>query len=286
MGISQIELRLHNFKSYIDSGWIKLNEKIEIIGENRIDGGSNGSGKSSILEALWVLVQQSKNVIKPSELKKYDRNSAHDFSIDAKVTYDEKAYAIHSTRQGLQCDNAVKKGLADLCYSFLLQGMPNSFANLKPADRKNAISIDFDCDNLVERSINNLEIGMEKVEAKWRATKERSETEKEKLGGLEKSLYSKRSELNQVRDRLSSIPAIPSILDIGNLNLHQLRDEKDNIENEIHNLTTARAELSGDLGPKKSNLIKEKDEIIKKANNDYNLRVGSFISNKVKSVTK
>jgi len=245
MGISQIELRLRNFKSYTDSDWIELNGKIEITGENRIDGGSNGSGKSSILEALWVLVKQSKSDAKLSELRRYVRKGAHDFSIDAKIIYNDKEYSINSTSHGIQCDNAIKKGLTDLYYSFLLQGMPNSFANLKPSDRKEAISIDFECDNLVDRSVTNLENGMQKVEEKRIAAKKRKETVKEQLVSLNISLQSKQNELNQIRIMLSTLSALPSDLDIGDVNVQQLRSEKDNLENQILGLRTEQAQMTG-----------------------------------------
>jgi ABC-type molybdenum transport system ATPase subunit/photorepair protein PhrA len=286
MGISQIELRLRNFKSYTDSDWIKLNGKIEIIGENRIDGGSNGSGKSSILEAIWVLVKQSKSDAKSSELKRYIRKGEYDFSIDAKIIYDDKEYSINSTSRGIQCDNAIKKGLTDLYYSFLLQGMPNSFANLKPADRKEAISIDFDCDNLVDRSVTNLDSGTKKVEEKRTAAKKRKETAKEQLVGLNISLQSKQNELNQVRITLSALPALPSDLDIGDVNVQQLRNEKDNLENQILELRTEQAQMAGDLNLKKNALINERDAQINAAINAYNLRVGSIITTKVKNATK
>ncbi len=286
MGISQIYLRLRNFKSYTDSDWIKLNGKIEITGENRIDGGSNGSGKSSILEALWVLVKQSKSDAKSSELKRYVRKGAYDFSIDAKIIHDNKEYSINSTSHGIQCDNAVKKGLTDLYYSFLLQGMPNSFANLKPADRKEAISIDFDCDNLVDRSVTNLDGGMKKVEEKRIVAQKRKETANEQLIGLNISLNSKQNDLNQVRYMLSTLPALPSDLDIGDVNVQQLRSEKDNIENEILGLRTEQAQMAGDLTLKKNHLISTRDAQINAAINAYNLRVGSIIANKVKNTTK
>lgn len=286
MEISKIEIRLRNFKSYEDSGWINLNGKIEITGENRIDGGSNGSGKSSILEALWVLVKQSKSETKSSELKRYIRKNANDFSIDAKVTYDDKEYAINSTSHGIQCDNAIKKGLSDLYYSFLLQGMPNSFANLKPKDRKEAISIDFDCDNLVDRSMTNLERGIQKVEEQRITAIERVNTKKQELVGLEKELYSKQSDLKQVCDKLASLPPLPSDYDVENANSQQLRNERDYIENEIHGLKIQQAELAGDLNLKKSNLIKERDEQIKKSLSSYNLQSSSSIASKVKKVVK
>ena len=286
MGINQIEIRLQNFKSYADSDWIRLNGKIEITGENRIDGGSNGSGKSSILEALWVLVNQSKSDVKPSDLKRYIRKGAYDFSIDAKVTYDDKEYSIKSTSHSMQCDNAIRKGLTDLYYSFLLQGMPNSFANLNPKDRKEAISIDFDCDNLVERSTNNLNKGIEKVDAKKSAAVARTETAKEKLSDLEKLIFSKQNELKRVRDTLATLPVIHSDIDIGNVNSQQLRDERSIIEDEIHGLKNQQAELAGDLSLKKSNLIHERDAQIKKAMSDYNLHASGSIANRVKSATK
>jgi DNA repair exonuclease SbcCD ATPase subunit len=286
MTISQIEIRLQNFKSYVDSDWIKFNGKIEITGENRIDGGSNGSGKSSILEALWVLVNQSKSNMKPSDLKRYIRKGSNDFSIEAKVTYDGKEYSIKSTSRSLQCDNAIKKGLTDLYYSFLLQGMPNSFANLSSKDRKEAISIDFDCDNLVERSINNLDNGIEKVDAKKSAAVVHTGTVKKKLSDLEKLIFSKQNELKLVRDTLASLPAIPSNIDVGKINSQQLRDERSIVEDEIYKLKNLQAELTGDLSLKKSNLIRERDAQIKKAINDYNLHASGSIANKVKSVTK
>ena len=286
MGISQIELRLQNFKSYADSDWIKLNGKIEITGENRIDGGSNGSGKSSILEALWVLVKQSKNEAKPSDLKRYIRKGAYDFSIEAKVTYDDKKYSIKSSSRGIQCDNAIKKGLTDLCYSFLLQGMPNSFANLSPKDRKEAISIDFDCDNLVDRSMTNLDNGIQKVESQRIAATNRVKTMEEKLSELDKLLYSKQSELQQVCDVLASLPPLPSDFDTKNVNSQQLREERTNIEDEIHHLRKEQAELTGDLGLKKNVLIKDREAQIKAAVNAYNLRVSKIISDKIKSFTK
>jgi len=271
MTVNGIEIRLHNFKSYIDSNWIPLNGKIEITGENKIDGGSNGSGKSSILEALWVLVKQSKSETKPAEYKRYIREGSQDFSIDAKVICDNKEYFINSTKNGIQCDNAVKKGLSDLYYSFLLQGMPNSFANINPKERKEAISIDFDCDNLVERSINNLESGIIKVKEQITTTENNISVIDNKKTNLEYELNLKQNEHNLVCNKLASLPPIPPDFDVKNVTSQHLREERDSIENEIHKWTTERAELTSDSDLKKSSLINERNrrinaEITKKSN--------------------
>lgn len=56
--LSKLNIRLQNFKSYLDSGWISLDGKNVLVG---IDyrGYSNGSGKSSIIDGLSLFLDNN-----------------------------------------------------------------------------------------------------------------------------------------------------------------------------------------------------------------------------------
>lgn len=56
--LSNLNIRIQNFKSYIDSGWINLEGKNVLVGVDT-RGYSNGSGKSSIIDALALFLDDN-----------------------------------------------------------------------------------------------------------------------------------------------------------------------------------------------------------------------------------
>lgn len=66
--LSNLQIRLQNFKSYLDSGWVSLDGKNVLVGiDSR--GYSNGSGKSSILDALSLFLDNSWEEYNKSEVQ-------------------------------------------------------------------------------------------------------------------------------------------------------------------------------------------------------------------------
>lgn len=56
--LSNLNIRVQNFKSYLDSGWVSLDGKHTLVGVDT-KGYSNGSGKSSILDALDLFLDNN-----------------------------------------------------------------------------------------------------------------------------------------------------------------------------------------------------------------------------------
>ena len=97
MTLNNLQIKIKDFKSIQDSDWINLDGKIEVIGRNYIDGGSNGSGKSSILEALYTSVSLCDVNEKSDEhrhLKKYFRDNTNPFEISVKFSVGNNNYQI------------------------------------------------------------------------------------------------------------------------------------------------------------------------------------------------
>lgn len=170
MTLNNLQIKIRDFKSIKNTDWISLDGKIEVIGRNYIDGGSNGSGKSSIIEALYTSVSlcdgNEKSDVK-KQLKRYFRDNKNPFEILVKFSVGDKDYQIKATPDGIKEGTAEgKKHLYMLITSFLMQGMSNSLIKQEASEVKTEISSYFECDNIIDNIIKNSDIVKEQLNSK------------------------------------------------------------------------------------------------------------------------
>jgi DNA repair exonuclease SbcCD ATPase subunit len=155
-------LSLTNFKSWGYLKQLEMDGYIELLGENLIDDGSNGSGKTSILQALYFVVYYCKNNKFPDNAKNYIKNGAREFKIIVDLTLDGVEYSVKLsyTSKGevhFEPDDAKSVNyLAGLAYSFFLPVFSN-FASKDPKQRKAAILADLDCESLVSKCCEKID---------------------------------------------------------------------------------------------------------------------------------
>lgn len=173
MTLHNLQIKIKDFKSIVTTEWIPLDGKIEVLGKNLVDGGSNGSGKSTILEALYVSVslceisESEKTDERLKKLKQYYRDNKYPFEVFVRFTVDKDPFEIKATPEGIKHGSTLaKEHLYKLITSFLMQGMGNSLVKQEANECKAIISSYFNCDEMISHINRNVNIITEKLNIK------------------------------------------------------------------------------------------------------------------------
>lgn len=303
MTLNNLQIKIKDFKSIQDTDWISLDGKVEVIGRNFIDGGSNGSGKSSILEALYTsvsLCDVNDKSDKQKQLKKYFRDNKYPFEILVKFCVGNKDYQIKATPDGIKEGTAEgRKHLYMLITSFLMQGMINSLIKQEASEVKTIISSYFECDDIIDSIIENSEIVKEQLNTKLDDLNEDQSDCDANLSKIEINLENRHGDLERLENEkieiekkigveafipydenkhttiLSEIEFLTSSITTMDKEIMKLYEEKDSLSNGVENKIK-------ELKEKKNNIIETAEKLyirtignkfgsyVKKANKEYN----------------
>ncbi len=300
MTLNNLQIKIKDFKSIQDTNWISLDGKIEVIGRNYIDGGSNGSGKSSILEALYTSVSlcdvnEKSDVQK--KLKRYFRDNKNPFEILVKFNVGNKNYQIKATPDGIKEGTAeAKKHLYTLITSFLMQGMANSLIKQEASEVKTVISSYFECDDIIDIIIKNSDLVRGQLERKLEdLIKDKTEydtilsQDEVCLGIYQKDLKRLENSKIEIQKKVGFATFVPYDENKYTKILSEIEKFESSIktmDSEIMKLYEEKASLSSGVENKIKELKKEKTNIIETAESLYIRTIGNKFGSYVKKVTK
>lgn len=300
MTLSNLQIKITNFKSIKETDWISLDGKIEILGKNFIDGGSNGSGKSSILEALYTIVslcEVSANTDEQKLLKKYYRDNKYPFEILVKFKIGYEDYHITATPEGIKEGTIeAKKHLYTLITSFLMQGMSNSLIKQEASQVKSVISSYFECEEIIDNIIKNSEIVKQQLESKLATLKDEKVDFENKKIKTENNLENNNTELDRLKNEKTEIQnkiGFSSFIPYDK-NIHEnLRNEIEELSikvkvlgSEITTLYEEKTELANGIESKIKGLKEKKISILETAESLYVRTIGNKFSSYVKKAIK
>lgn len=300
MTLNNLQIKIKDFKSIQNTDWISLDGKIEVIGRNYIDGGSNGSGKSSIIEALYTSVSlcdvNEKSDVK-KQLKKYFRDNKNPFEILVKFSVGDKNYQIKATPDGIKEGTAeAKKHLYTLTTSFLMQGMTNSLIKQEAREVKTVISSYFECDAIIDIISKNSDVVRGQLERKL-VDLNKNKTDYEtfryqdgvRLENYQRDLERLEDEKIVIQNKVENAAFVPydenkhtEIL----YEIDKLDTSIETMDSEISKLYEENNSLSSGVGNKIKKLEEEKTKKIEKAESLYIRTIGNKFGSYVKKVTK
>ncbi len=300
MTLNNLQIKIKDFKSIQDTDWISLDGKIEVIGRNYIDGGSNGSGKSSILEALYTsvsLCDVNEKSDEQKQLKKYFKDNKNPFEILVKFNVGNKNYQIKATPDGVKEGTAeAKKHLYTLITSFLMQGMANSLIKQEANDVKTVISSYFECDDIIDNIIKNSDLVRGQLERKLEdLIKDKTEydtilsKDEGRLEIYQKDLERLENSKIEIQKKVGFATFVPYDENKYTKILSEIEKFESSIktmDSEIMKLYEEKASLSSGVENKIKELKEEKTNIIETAKNLYIRTIGNKFVSYVKKVTK
>jgi DNA repair exonuclease SbcCD ATPase subunit len=298
--LNNLQIKIKDFKSIKGTDWISLDGKIEVIGRNFIDGGSNGSGKSSILEALYTsvsLCDVNDKSDKQKQLKKYFRDNKHPFEILVKFCVGNKDYQIKATPDGIKEGTAEgRKHLFMLITSFLMQGMTNSLIKQEASEVKTIISSYFECDDIIDNIINNSDIVKEQLNKKLDGLNEDQNDCDFNLSQIEVNLENRHrdlerleSEKKEIEKKVGFATFVPYDKNKHTKILSEIDFLKSSIttmDSEIMKLYEEKASLSNGVENRIKELKQERNKRIETAEGLYIRTIGNTFGSYVKKVTK
>lgn len=277
---TSIRLSLENFKSWDNLSAFNMDGYIELLGENLIDDGSNGSGKTSLLQALYFVVYFCKNNRLPDgevRIKDYIKEGSRQFDIRVDLALDGNSYSVKLsyTSQGEtyfeQDDVKAINYLAGLTYSFFLPVFSN-FASKDPRQRKAAILSDFDCESMVAKYCKNIDMIKAETTRLLNDIKEELDNIKSERSSLETTYKTS----SRTYDLPASDLSVPIFGQIEEGDLQFLYDR----------LKTCVMDGNDAMQRKLSELLRKKQDVIEKAQDLYNRTSASKVSNFIKSKVK
>ena len=153
--ISNLKIRIKNYKSYLDSGWISLDGKIILTGVD-IRGRSNGVGKSSILDALNMFLTEDYLDYSKADITSVINNNAgkkDKLEISVNCNIDDKEFTgIISGKDHLTFygdEYLYSKFKNELNGSIMTQGLVDNIADFEKRS---------ELDNYIDRFYNTKEI--------------------------------------------------------------------------------------------------------------------------------
>ncbi len=300
MTLNNLQIQIKDFKSIRKTEWISLDGKIEVIGRNNIDGGSNGSGKSSILEALYTCVSLCDTNEKAEEkklLKRFFRDNKHPFEILVRFTVGSDEFQIKATPDGILEGTAEgKQHLYTLITSFLMQGMTNSLIKQEASEVKTVISTYFECDGIIDLIMNNSGEVREQLNRKINVLHENKNDYEKKLsenevrleisnGDVERLLIDK-EEIQGKEGFNSYVPYDEDKHDEVLTEIEEHRITIKTMDNEIMELYEEKASLASGVDKIIQELKREREKIILTAEGLYIRTIGNKFVSHIKKVTK
>ena len=300
MKIQFKNIKLNNFMSF-NNAFIDLDKSgfTLISGENNCaedNSKSNGSGKSSIIEALvWSLTGETLRGIKDVKKRGTDK-----CSVTLTFLVDKDTYEITRTLpsgleiikngediggKGIKASKEIlEQELPEINLSLLSsivvlgQGLPNRFSNNTPAGRKEVLEKLFKADFMIEDIKNRISDRIDTVKTEQRTLEDNILSSRTKLDVIRNSLSSNISSLEslqspeELHEKLASLQAEVYILnDEKNtieLQNKTVNEDNEKINNQLTELSNKRMEVSND-----TYLISEIEEVKEKGINLKNDKV-------------
>ncbi len=299
MTLNNLQIKIKDFKSISQTDWILLDGKIEVLGKNLIDGGSNGSGKSSILEALYTsvaLCELKDNTSSQKELKKYYRDNKHPFEVLIKFNVKGNEYEIKATPDGIKEGSIeAKQHLYMLVTSFLMQGMTNSLIKQEASECKAVISSYFECDRIIDNIVQNSAIIKDKLNDKLNELSKSQEESDKIIEISDRFIETSQFRIQQLENEKQEIQKKIGTEDISyNENQHnvllseikKLDNEIKVLDDEIGSLYNEKSALSSGIEVRIKELKELRDKIIEDSKGLYIRTAGNKFGAYVKKALK
>lgn len=302
MTLNKLQIKIKDFKSIANTdGWISLDGKIEVLGKNYIDGGSNGAGKSSILEALYTAVSlcgmEKDSDEQKKHLKKYYREKKYPFEIQVGFTAENEEHLIKATPDGIKEGSLkAKKHLYNLITSFLMQGMANSLIMQETSECKTVISSYFECDEIIDNIIQNSSIVKQKLEDKLEILRKdktnfecilwESEADLGRHNKKIEDLGHRKLEISNKIDFENIVPYNKQEHDAILSDIEKSNSDLKTVDGEIGRLQEEKYLLKNGVETQVDALKAEKEKKIKDSESSYSLAIGSKFNVYVKKSIK